>query len=257
MEHNCRNCAADFNGKCCNNCGQKYNVPQFSFKHITEELFHSFTHADKSFLSYGWQLLHPGKVSYEYIVERKRKKYFNPFTFFLLILAIGLFAETYQLKLEEQLYHSNNEYGRLFNVYGKALIFALVPLVALVFRIFSPRKNRLLYAEYMVVAMMVTSAYLVINLFSYVVDGLAMLLLHRSFDFKDNLFYLALMISYVTYAHLDFQKRNGATAVAGSVLSGVFYFTLVVLVQVFVIWAFIRHFDGLGMFGMYGIRIGY
>ncbi|RYY57413.1 MAG: DUF3667 domain-containing protein [Chitinophagaceae bacterium] len=258
MEHTCRNCGADFNGKFCNNCGQKFNVPRFSFKHILEEVFHAFTHADKSFLSFGWNLLlYPGKLSYEFIVERKRKKYFNPFTFFLLMLAISLFFEHYQLELAEKLFHSNNEYGRMFNVYGKALMLAFVPLTALVFWLLAAKRNKLLYAEFTVFSMMVTSAYLIINLFSYIIDAAVMLAFRHSFDFKDNLIYLVLVIAYIAYAHLDFQKRNGATAVAGSVFSGILYFALLFLVQVFIIWAVLRHFNGLGTFGMYGIRIGY
>ena len=91
---NCLNCGtiltADDNF--CPNCGQKTNTHRLTLGHIFHEFFHSFTHADKGFLALLGELaVRPGKVAREYVAG-KRKKYFNPFTFFVLILGIFVLA---------------------------------------------------------------------------------------------------------------------------------------------------------------------
>ena len=50
MTHTCKNCSNNFKGDFCNQCGQKYNVSGFTFKHFFEEAFPAFTHADKGVL---------------------------------------------------------------------------------------------------------------------------------------------------------------------------------------------------------------
>jgi len=91
---NCLNCGtlltADDNF--CPYCGQKSNVHRLKLSHILHEFLHSFTHADKGFLGITADLaLKPGIVAREYIAG-KRKKYFNPFTYFLLCLGIMVFS---------------------------------------------------------------------------------------------------------------------------------------------------------------------
>ena len=91
---NCLNCGtlltADDNF--CPNCGQKSRTHRLTIPHILHEFFHSFTHADKGFLGLTADLaVRPGLVAREYIAG-KRKKYFNPFTYYLLCLAILVFS---------------------------------------------------------------------------------------------------------------------------------------------------------------------
>ena len=68
----------------CPHCGQKSRIHRLTLVHIFHEFFHSFTHADKGFLGITADLAaKPGIVAREYI-RGKRKKYFNPFTYYLL-----------------------------------------------------------------------------------------------------------------------------------------------------------------------------
>jgi len=99
---NCLNCGtiltADDNF--CPTCGQKTDTHRITLSHIFHEFFHSFTHADKGLLGIIADLAtRPGIVAWEYI-NGKRKKYFNPFTFFVLCLSIFIIAnntfKTYQ-----------------------------------------------------------------------------------------------------------------------------------------------------------------
>jgi hypothetical protein len=91
---NCLNCGtlltADDNF--CPYCGQKSHTHKLTIIHLLHEFFHSFTHADKGFLGITADLaIRPGVVARQYI-QGKRKKYFNPFTYFLLCLAILVFC---------------------------------------------------------------------------------------------------------------------------------------------------------------------
>jgi hypothetical protein len=88
----CRNCDTTFEGKYCPNCSQKASTHRLTLKHFFHEAFHAITHTDKGILFLAKKLVRwPGVVAREY-VEGKRKKYFSPFTFLLITLAIQLYV---------------------------------------------------------------------------------------------------------------------------------------------------------------------
>ena len=88
----CKNCLTTFEGKFCPNCSQKADTHRFTVVHFGHEFFHAFTHTDRGVLLLMKDLLYrPGKVAFEYNAG-KRKKYFNPITFLLIITAIQIFV---------------------------------------------------------------------------------------------------------------------------------------------------------------------
>jgi Protein of unknown function (DUF3667) len=87
----CKNCGNGFEGNFCNNCGQKAVVNRFTLKHAFHDFLHSFTHIDRGILFLIKELfLRPGIVAKEYI-EGKRKKYFNPYQYLLITVAVATF----------------------------------------------------------------------------------------------------------------------------------------------------------------------
>ncbi|KAA9349815.1 DUF3667 domain-containing protein [Larkinella humicola] len=93
----CPNCSANLNVSFnyCPRCGQTTSLHRFNLPHIIHEIFHVITHADKGVLLLLKELaIRPGMVAREYILEGKRKKYFNPFTFLVLVLGLTLFANS-------------------------------------------------------------------------------------------------------------------------------------------------------------------
>lgn len=87
----CKNCGHNFKGKFCNECGQKADIHRFTVKHILHDFFHAFTHVDSGILYLIKELfLRPGDTVREYL-EGKRKKYFNPFQYFVLATAVVVF----------------------------------------------------------------------------------------------------------------------------------------------------------------------
>lgn len=89
--HVCKNCGHQFDGKFCNQCGEKIvaeNEKQLS--HLFAEAFHFITHLDSKFLkTVRLVLFRPGFVSKEYC-EGKRKKYFKPVSLYLIVVVIYL-----------------------------------------------------------------------------------------------------------------------------------------------------------------------
>jgi hypothetical protein len=87
----CKNCERTFEGRFCPNCSQKAATHRFTLKHFAYEFFHAFTHADKGMLFLIKELFRkPGKVALEFVTG-KRKKYFNPFSFLLIAMALNVF----------------------------------------------------------------------------------------------------------------------------------------------------------------------
>jgi hypothetical protein len=89
---NCKNCEIPFEGKFCPNCAQRADTHRFSVAHFGHEFFHAFTHTDRGILLLVKELLYrPGVVAIEYNAG-KRKKYFNPITFLLIVTAVQFFV---------------------------------------------------------------------------------------------------------------------------------------------------------------------
>ncbi len=89
---NCLNCDAGLlpGTSFCAGCGQRTIVHRITLKHFGHEFFHAFTHTDKGIFHLLKSLAtHPGSTARAYILG-KRKSYFNPFTFFLILM--GLFV---------------------------------------------------------------------------------------------------------------------------------------------------------------------
>lgn len=85
---NCKNCDAVFEGNFCPNCGQKSDTHRITFGHFLHEFFHAFTHTDKGILLLMRSLIaRPGHVAREYL-DGKRKKYFNPLSFLVIISSV-------------------------------------------------------------------------------------------------------------------------------------------------------------------------
>ena len=94
---NCLNCSThlEHGHKFCPACGQKTATHRLTIGHFLHEGFHAFTHADKGiFHLLKCLAIKPGTTAREYLRGR-RKAYFNPFTFFLLIMAVFVFLNMY------------------------------------------------------------------------------------------------------------------------------------------------------------------
>lgn len=90
---NCLNCNSPLHSeqKFCSECGQKVPTKRLNLHDISHDLVHYFTHADKGIFQLLKALItKTGIVAKEY-VEGKRKKYFPPLNFFLIVAAVYVF----------------------------------------------------------------------------------------------------------------------------------------------------------------------
>ncbi len=84
----CLNCGYSFQGNYCSSCGQKASVKKLTWKTLSDEFFHFFTHAEHSFLYTSRSLFtNPGHIVKEFL-DGKRKKVHKPITFVLIWFAI-------------------------------------------------------------------------------------------------------------------------------------------------------------------------
>ena len=136
----CKNCGVSFEGVFCPNCAQKASTGRLNVSDVVHEMWHNFTHTDRSVLGFIAGLFtKPGIVIREYIAG-KRKKYFNPYTFFLVSSAILIFITKKVFHYEDSLYHYNNEFGQFTSEQYTIIILFSLPFMGGILRmIFSGR----------------------------------------------------------------------------------------------------------------------
>lgn len=211
---NCKNCEAALTGNFCANCGQKSEIGRITFKSFLHEFFHAFTHTDKGILLLMKELIgRPGHVAREYL-DGKRKKYFNPLTFLIVLASIyafvgnktGYFQALSAANSQAPAKHAiHAEVMGIMDVNGKIIAVFLTPLLISFFSwlFFIRSKNNL--AECLVLnSMLMGQVYLYTTLIFIpvylFVPSVPILL--------NNLVFHILMVVYLSIAYKQFFKNN-------------------------------------------------
>jgi len=158
----CKNCAHEFEGKFCPQCGQKAKTKRITTKQVYSEVRQRIFHYEQGF----WYttrelLLRPGHTIREYL-EGKRVRHIKPLKFmfwaaaisFLIFHFIGLDQDMMQKMGEQQ---SSNPIGQKLSVkifkllsdHPAIMLFLMVPLIAC-FSWLLFRRSRYNYAEHFV-----------------------------------------------------------------------------------------------------------
>ena len=88
----CKNCGHQFDLKFCPNCGQKASIKRLEMKSLLSDLPHTVFHLDKGILYNVTQLFkRPGYAIKDYL-DGKRKKFYHPLSYMLIILGTMLVA---------------------------------------------------------------------------------------------------------------------------------------------------------------------
>lgn len=91
----CKNCGHQFDLDYCNQCGQKASTKRIEMKWLLHELPHAIWHVEKGFLYNVVELFkRPGYAIVDYI-EGKRKNFFHPISYMLIMLAAMYFVTHY------------------------------------------------------------------------------------------------------------------------------------------------------------------
>lgn len=139
MEH-CLNCKAETEKShlYCPACGQKNGLPRLTLKEIGYEIFHSLSDT-KGLLHLILHLLqNPGLVALEY-VSGKRKKYFPPFSFLILVIGLASLLLKESQVISHQAGTKIGGVGQFMDEHVNLLMFLNIPVIALLNRFFFPK----------------------------------------------------------------------------------------------------------------------
>jgi Protein of unknown function (DUF3667) len=226
MQITCRNCETAYHEtyKYCPECSQKSKLHRLTLHDVVHEGVHYFTHADKGLFQLIRDLMvKTGVVAYEYI-EGKRKKYFPPLNFFLLIAAVFVFvASMGEGKVNVDVMKQHPElakigdpaarqqaigvYERKANVahfttkYSNLMAMGSLPLTALVFWLFY-RKNKYNYIEHLVAGMYMLG-------FCILIYAGIILPLSFAFGFKGNPAVLLFFVTQILYFTIFYYRFLG------------------------------------------------
>jgi hypothetical protein len=147
----CLNCQNTFEGKYCNECGQKASTRRVTVRNVLHDLPHALFHVDKGILKNVSTLRDPRKAVQEYL-QGKRVGYFNPVFFFLLSTGLILFIEHLMHKsihfdLVVNLGKEDFDAGEFLSHYLKYIYFASGFVLALPALLLFRRETHYNYAE--------------------------------------------------------------------------------------------------------------
>ncbi len=236
----------------CSTCGQVASTHRFTIASFFHEGFHAVTHADKGLLYLLKELtIRPGQVAREYI-EGKRKKYFNPFTFFLILMALFVFVETFvkssqinankpvpasistikdpELRTAMEIKHHRTMVARDFiTKHGNLLAMFAIPFFALFFWLIYFRRSYN-YSEHLVANLMfVTFSNLAFTLIVFPLQGV---LRNTPWESMMPLVGLLLQAFYFAIAYKGFLQLKGfwpVTKIAMLSIVGIMLWSLVSL----------------------------
>jgi hypothetical protein len=141
LQMQCINCNAVISKemKYCSTCGQEAHPHRLNGKHILHELTHAFTHADKNIFVLAWQLLYrPGEIAREYI-QGKRKKYFNPITFIVLVVGFSSLIMYSSGFVDFSAGMGKNAFSDFLNKHTNIIIFLNIPILAFFNKLYFPK----------------------------------------------------------------------------------------------------------------------
>lgn len=139
----CNNCQTIFEGKYCKHCGQKASIGRLDIHTIWHELTHAITHADKGVLKLTKDLLISPKEVYLGYFSGKRKTYFSPVMFFLIMIGLVVFLGEKLWDWEDFITQRNDEFGRILHRYEKVRFIIFIPFISLISWIFFYKKYNL------------------------------------------------------------------------------------------------------------------
>ena len=224
LTNSCKNCEKKVQGNYCAFCGQKTSINKVTFKETIQDLLDAIFSIEAPLLTTIKMLvINPGKLFTEYL-SGKRKKYYRPVTFFILMTVIYLlirelinydpFGSTI-LQVNDptasQLLTKSRNF-MLFNI--DKLLFVFVFSLGLMMKLFFYNKKSL--AEFLAISFFLMGIYTILT-------ALNMFYIR----FIDNTFqgiHIVIMFLYFIFAMLAFFKKSKFLVIFKSVFAYVIAF---------------------------------
>lgn len=233
----CHNCDYKYSEayKFCPNCGQKSDTHRINTHFLMHEVIHAFTHADAGIFYLIKELaLRPGIVIKEYIAGQ-RKKYYNPFNFFLITVAISAFLSSYFHLFDIDL-KSPNPISQMTAKRVNLIFVASVPIQAFFTWVFF-RKKKYNFAENIVYHCFLGGFRFIFFLLIFTV----FINLFRSQYYVVLYSYLFLFLIYAIWAAKQFFEENIWLTILKVTLSFILNQIIITAVITFIYFAFIRN----------------
>lgn len=230
----CLNCNAELSGNFCANCGQKAALGRITFKE-TLYSFMSASFALEGPLLYTIKglILRPGKVFREYF-SGKRKTYYKPVAFFILMTAFYIILRTMinfdPLEGQVAMEPSNHDLprsviktrqaARFMVAHINHIMFFLVFSIGIITKFFFWKKQNL--AEYTAIGFYISGM--------YILFGIPLMFISKYTSFSTNQFQLILLAIYILFCVGSFFKKRSFRNVLAyfftSILSILLYISL-------------------------------
>lgn len=213
----CKNCAHEYEGKHCPQCGQRAKVKRITTKAVFEEVRDRLLHIDSGFLFTFLQLARrPGAAIREFI-EGKRTPYTKPIKFLIWATALN-FLVFHLLGLDQEIIHAVTEqqtrqpasagarafqekFTRYIFDHPAVMVFLLIPNLSLCSWLFF-RKEKCNYAEHIVL-----NAYLMgaVSLFGLVTNPVLKIMhTNQASLYLRYTFNILLVFGYIGWGYVSF-----------------------------------------------------
>jgi hypothetical protein len=222
----CKNCENETQGNYCSNCGQRTTVNKVTFKETFQDLVDAFFSINAPlFTTLKMLIINPGRLFNEYL-KGKRKSYYRPVTFFILMTVIYLVIRSiinydpFGSSLLQVKDPSNSQLltkarnFMLLNIDKFLFVFAFS--LGLMLKIFFYKKKSL--AEFLAISFFLMGIYTILTIFNMF-----------NIRFIDNTFqgiHIVLMLLYFIYAMVSFFRDKKLIVILKSlfVYAIAFYF---------------------------------
>ena len=209
----CLNCSTEFTGNFCPHCGQKATVGRITFKEtINSFLSASFAIEGPFFYTIKGLIINPGRVFREFLAG-KRKLYYKPVAFFILMTAIYIIIRNLLDfdPLEGQIVAVSNQNEKVPEVVIKSrqaarfmvahinhIMFFLVFAIAIVSKIFFWKKYNL--AEFTAIGFLISGM--------YILFGIPQMFISKYTIFNTNRIQLWVLAIYIIYCLFSLFKKK-------------------------------------------------
>ncbi len=240
----CKNCNNNFEGKYCNNCGQKVINHRNTIKHFFRYLLQGFD-IDKGVLFTARSLfVNPGKVLADYLNGRT-VIYYNPLKYLLIIASIYALLMIWFNIFDSNLRSMNDMIGvndnqtnlqRQINLYTKNYMSFISILILPFYSLMSKwifHRKKLFYAEHLILNAFFMSQYLLIITFSLFVIIIFPALTVYLFPFGLVVFIVYYTYGYHSYFSISYVRSllsSIGTSLGGMILFYVFIAIISIIV---------------------------
>lgn len=231
----CPNCGNEFTKNYCNNCGQKIIKGNLTIKMVLLDFVQNVFLFDTTlYKTLAGLLIHPGDLVKSYL-GGKKKKYLQPFQFFLLfmtiyLLVLNFFGDSFFDSINSGFHIESTKISKVELIQSlvrknlNVLYFILTPIIAF-YLSFLYKKSKFNYAEMLIFALYIVGTSLLLS---------SIVILVGQFNAKLFILKSIIIIGYFPFAIIQFTNSKSLLgilkALSTIILSYITFVLIIVLI---------------------------